>query len=227
MRETMAIFKKILFLSLVALFLLTCKKDDSNLVCSDANTIKPPKDALDYFYFKEGTWWLYQEDSTGLTDSVWVSHSTMNQENLTASKRACNCGHGSCTQHAIVTFSNRAHNANTDKPLNGIGIRSSFTLGLSDISEGSDFCFLGSGFRWWYKNYKAQSPTDQGAILENLDSIVVKGKIFKDIIHHYYPIQTNIPDWLHEAWYARNIYLVKYRKYDGTNWSLIDYHIVK
>ena len=224
----MVIFKKILFLSLLFALLSTCKKSDFNLECTDANTVKSPKDALDYFYFKEGTWWLYREDSTGLTDSVWVSHSTMNSENPTSLKRACGCGHGKCVQNILIIFENRLHNSSLGEHLNGISIGpTNFDPTQGDVTEGSDYCFLGSGVRMSFLYSHFKSPTDQGSILENLDSIKVAGHFFKNIIHQYYPNQNNIPDWLHESWYARGIYLIKYKKYDGTNWSLIDYHIVK
>ena len=227
MKNPIALSKKILLLCLLSIFLLTCKKDDSDLVCTDANTIKPAKDAIDYFYFKKGTWWLYKEDSTMITDSIWISRDSIYPENYTSLKQHCGCGTGKCSNHYLITFSNRIHNPSTGKPLNGIGIVTSFSSGEGDVLEGSDYCYLGSGIRIAYKTDKYRTPTDQGAILENIDSIKVSSHVFKDIIHQYYPSQNNIPDWLHEAWYARNMYLVKYRKYDGTNWSLINYHIVK
>ena len=156
-----------------------------------------------------------------------VSTSICLRNNSSAYKRECKCGFGKCSQHLYIDFANKAYNPDNGKRFNGISIGSSLTYGDCAVYDGSDYCFVGSGVRMSYEGGKFKSPTDQGAILENLDSLVVKGKTFKDIIHHYYTFQTNIPDWLHEAWYARNMYLVKYRKYDGTNWSLIDYHIVK
>ena len=223
----MAIFKKILFLSLTSLFLLTCKKDDSDLVCTDANTIRSPQEALDYFYFKKGTWWLYQEDSTGLTDSIWVSEDLRNSDNLASLKYHCGCGYGKCVENIIITLENRIHNSSNGTFLIKMGPTSSLTLGNADIGEYSDFYFLASGRRLKYQNYHHTQQTDNGAVIEDIDSLNVKGQVFKNLVHLYYPNQNNIPDWLHEAWYAKNIYLVKYRRFDGTNWSLIDYHIVK
>lgn len=215
------------FLALIfsCLFLSTCKKEE-NLVCTDANTNKPVQHAMDYFYFKKGTWWVYEKEGTLELDSIWIMNDTSYKENLVTQKRECKCGKGKCVISYSIKFANIQHKTNTN-PLYVIGISSTLFEDKTIIGEDEGISFLGSGFRVEYENYNYKSPTEQGAILETLDSILIKGNTFKDIFHQYYPFTDNIPDWLHEAWYAKNIYLVRYKKYDGTVWNLVRWHIEK
>ncbi|MDZ4758730.1 MAG: hypothetical protein SGJ10_11430 [Bacteroidota bacterium] len=43
--------------------------------CTQSNTVHVPQNAIDYFYFKEGSWWVYEDEATKEQDSVWVSYS--------------------------------------------------------------------------------------------------------------------------------------------------------
>src|SRR4051812_32716322 len=102
------LFLGLLFISLITLY--TCR-NDNNLVCTDKNTVKLCQAAKDFFFFKKGSWWVYKEQLTGVTDSVWVSEDSDIKENESASaKRACNCGWGKCDESLQVRFENKTYN---------------------------------------------------------------------------------------------------------------------
>ncbi len=67
------------FLSCVfigVLLLGGCKcKDNKNpdTTCTEANTVKLPQDAIDRFFFKTGSYWIYKDSLSNLTDSFWLN----------------------------------------------------------------------------------------------------------------------------------------------------------
>ncbi|MGZ5245445.1 MAG: hypothetical protein ACXWD4_16100 [Bacteroidia bacterium] len=215
---------KLLVLLLPFLLFTTCDKKNY-FQCTSRNTTPILDHAMDYFFFKTGSWWVYEEESSGERDSVWVGLDGIKSDESTAAKRDCNCGGGRCTQEAWVSFYSKKHDGNS---IYGFRIYSDFEEdGVTDILESGRIYNNASGHRITYrgKEYNKQSPTY--GTYEDLESITVKGKTYTDILHHYYTQQDNIPDWQHEAWYARNIYLVKFRLWDGTTWNLVKYNIVK
>ena len=65
----------IFLVCLGALFLSSC---DEDFECSSDNTVPIPQNMKDFFYFKEGTWWVYYNTKTHLYDSLWVRKSSLN-----------------------------------------------------------------------------------------------------------------------------------------------------
>jgi hypothetical protein len=61
------------FLSLLALALVTCRKPDPDpeppAVCQYDSSVEEMKK---WYYFKTGTWWVYQEQTTGALDTITV-----------------------------------------------------------------------------------------------------------------------------------------------------------
>jgi hypothetical protein len=201
----------------------TCR-NESDLQCTDKNTIKILPHAMDFFFFKTGSWWVYEQEGTGKRDSIYVGYHNIQTSNAVSAKKNCGCGKGKCVQNANTSFFS---DKSKDKSLYGFRIGSSLEEGDYTIMEGGSTYVNYSGYRITYQNnqYDKQSPTY--GTYEDLESITVKGRIYTDILHHYYTQSDNIPDWQHEAWYARNIYLVKFRLWDGTTWNLVKYNIVQ
>lgn len=203
-----------------------CKKEE-NLVCTDKNTVKINQHALDYFYFKEGTWWVYEEETTGEIDSIWVTGGSKYYHNPWELKKYSNCNRGKCVEVAFVQFESEEHNwSNNNDFLYRYRIEAGWENGESSVSAGSGAYFSSSNTRLTYKSNKPVSPTGAEAVVINLDSVFVKDQTFNDIMYMYYPPES-VGDWLQEAWYAKNIYLVKFKRSDSTTWSLVKYNIVK
>jgi hypothetical protein len=213
--------------ALFLLFLSTCKSEQ-DLVCTDQNTIKVSEPALDYFFFKEGTWWVYREINTNETDSVWVTRNSESRDNLYQLKADCHCGKGKCTQNIRYQIEDSAHN---DK--NSTGFLYGYLLGAflaenkTDIEEvaGGSY-FFPNGVRMLYDEDLRKFVSASDFQVENLDSVTLNGVVYENVLHGFYA-KKSVPDWLNEGWYAPNLNLVKYTKSDGSTWELINYHIVK
>ena len=219
----MKILSKIAFLLLLATIFCTCRSE-SELQCTNANTVRIIPHALDFFYFKTGSWWVYEEETTGERDSIWVGIDISETSNATKAKTECNCGRGKCVENKSISFFSRKANGQS---LYGFRISSGLIEGNFEIGESGKIYDNPTGYRIMYINNQYLKESPGYGVFEDLSSIEVRGKTYNNILHLYYTNQTNIPDWLHEAWYARNIYLVKFRLWDETTWNLVDYHIVK
>ncbi|HYG16064.1 MAG TPA: hypothetical protein VEC12_09945 [Bacteroidia bacterium] len=58
------------FFALAIIVLNSCKEEEP-----DEIVVAFPEDAVNYFYFKTGSYWIYQNNKTNEVDSVWVHHS--------------------------------------------------------------------------------------------------------------------------------------------------------
>lgn len=191
-----------------------------------------PPHAWDFLIFKEGSWWVYKEEKTSEMDSIWVKSFERNLDPATAEIRICGCGGDSCLEKVRMAFASSRYK---NQDLYTRDLITYFTRGklfVFDSSEvldklpqqrfeyGNDKYYKNMPFNGWGENY---------GVYEDMDSIMLEGKVYKDILHHRYhkQIDADIYDWMDESWYARNIYLVRYRLQDGTVWNLVKYNIVK
>src|SRR5690606_4941701 len=78
--------------------------DEYKLVCTDENTNKINQHALGFFFFKTGSWWVYEEEKSGKLDSVWVFKHTGTKENEVSTKQYCGCGYGKCGELLEMYF---------------------------------------------------------------------------------------------------------------------------
>lgn len=63
---------RIILLGLAWCFLSTCRNEEipEPSSCGDAQTVEQMKE---WVYFKTGTWWIYEEETTGIRDTVTVT----------------------------------------------------------------------------------------------------------------------------------------------------------
>ena len=59
-------------------------------------------------------------------------------------------------------------------------------------------------FRFDYQNSAYQNPTDEGGIVSFQDSILVKNKVFKNLLYLEYKQKPIVTEILKKAWYAKN-----------------------
>jgi hypothetical protein len=88
------------FIFLLALPLLTtCKKFRHEIWCKHPATIS--QKVRDFYYFKDGTYWIYQNETTMKTDSQWVIQSVIDVKpnpRLPDVNNSCNCYQKICYQ---------------------------------------------------------------------------------------------------------------------------------
>ena len=219
-----------------AIFNFTCHRENwGGPICKESNTIKIPQHALDYFYFKTGSWWVYKCVQTGERDSVWVSEGELKADKYKVDKKECDCGWGKCYQVAHTYFkSSRSEKL-------GVLLFIDYLFAFSRISknESERLCEVRESFRLYensYPGYKMQYDgknafepfSGLNAQVENIDQLQILGNTFSKILKYSYPNNPDPPDWIYEAWFARNIHLVKYRLHkDNTIWELEKYNIVQ
>jgi hypothetical protein len=74
----MKLFLFIFLIILTALNIQCCKPPTDNIPstvvvnCDSNNTVLIPEDMKARFYFKEGTYWIYKNISSGEIDSMWA-----------------------------------------------------------------------------------------------------------------------------------------------------------
>ena len=186
-----------------------CKKDQI------AETYYIPDEVLYYVHFDKGSWWKYVETSTGAIDSVPVTNSVLKTE-IAASREM---------QKEWIDFVLKGETYRTgvhyffdpDKPPTNF-----------EIYEGDDqqscitffYCVNGC-------DTNPSIPYPEGLCTrEEIDSIIIQGSVYTDVVHivnsNSYPNGV-----VTEAWYARNIGVIKRRFLDGTDWELIDSYVTQ
>ena len=219
------ILSKLICAAMISLIAFGCNRLDTSLKCSDANTIKLPKDMLDFFYFKRGTYWVYQKDSTDQIDSVWVVDDNMGTEDPKSAKQDCGCGQGKCYQTAGCVF-NSTESVKANRTL----LKYEFFYNIIDLkglqSNVSETYWDGA------RNYATYIYSNNGKFIPNpnctesdINFITIKGFQFNDCMQLQY--DKNRLNWYKNIIYSRNIGMIKYLKYDNTTWQLVRYKIVK
>lgn len=72
-----------------------------------------------------------------------------------------------------------------------------------------------------------ETPNQEGAEIVFEDSITINGKTYNNVMYYFYPPNTANPDYLQEAWYAKNVGTIKYISKDNSTWVLIKSNIIQ
>lgn len=208
----------------LCLTLTTCKHEppeEPEPICQYDSSIEEMKK---WYYFKEGTKWIYQEETTGELDTAtvyessegdwwfdyhvfhsyggWINHYSFDTSwsiyCLTSKK--CNC-------HKI--------NKSRFKPGNFVG-------------EGNIFVYpniVGN-----YNNLISSNGMEGGrsTLVDFMDTLEIGGQSFSDVIHWEVELDGSMADEFAEYHISRNIGIIK-MTYPESNksWILIDYTILQ
>jgi hypothetical protein len=208
-----------------AILFSTCHKNEGLFFkCKPENTIKIPQHAMDYFYFKKGSWWVYVCEQTGYRDSFYVKHDTTYINKYKGPKRECNCGWGKCFEDGgLIIDSKRSDSLDFVEQL-GYAFKhydiGSFNVnskyGTTEVVEGYEDQTNLPGYKMNYEENNYYNPTGNGGIITEFDTLTVSGHLFTDIMaYSYLQGSGGYPDWYKVAWYGKNKHLVRYIKTDG------------
>jgi hypothetical protein len=208
--------------------LFSCDRNkQEETVCSAANTVLIPQDLKDRFFFKEGTYWIYQNIQTNETDSVWVWK--FYNENVSADKYENNGINNKCyetigTSLKSIMFVNKSRYTSyqtTFYPKKSTGEE---VFGLDESTPLNNYTAI---YRIEIRGNKYENQ--DGAEILMLDSLTTGTKIvFKDILRLKYPVGFQTQDYMDDMHYAKNIGLVKFHRFtDNSNWELIRYNIIQ
>lgn len=222
--------KKILNVAMLVSFIwglqsASCKKtDDKHTECVN-NTMSLPQMAKDYFLFKDGTYWVYENVSTKELDSFYISGFTDRT--------------GDNTQFKDGKQLNRCHEF-YDFSMNG-NLIGKITAVLYPFEPDNGKPFERQTFFIDEYNNKVTSQSFSkftfigdsllrtDVVLESAislaDSLEVNGRFYYHII-----CQTNANlgiDYARQSYYAKHIGLIQFTTNDNKTWVLKRYHIVQ
>jgi hypothetical protein len=226
--------------TLLAFFIVCC-----NLSCNykgeythcKFRKIVIPQLVKDYFYFKVGTYWVYQNQTTQELDSQWICTSDITTRNIYSNNK-CNCYHRLCFENMkVIKLSTKENdcvqnNTNTysayfiDVPILNNFTKNDYYYGWSSTKGNSTF----------YRNNYNIKPIS-GAVfysngnwfgygLKDTTNCVVNGvtynncKIQRDSLHTLY-------DHYKEVLLVQNIGVVSYKDTSYTKWNLIRSYIIQ
>jgi|GEM_PF-2317358 len=223
-------FKRV-FLAALAFFAMlglhNCGGPDTpTYECTPDITVPFPQDALDRFYFKTGTWWVYEEiNNPGMEDSVWVTKNEVITEPPNP-KIYGKINTRKCYSAYYVHIVNSRYGSllikmGISSPFDGFDYEKEFfgVGAIGELSNNIDLCIANLDG----DSYREKNCDDNRISIDN--SIMVQSQQYHEALHLLKDKGTW--DYLDEAWYVRHIGLVKYKRADGSEWELVRYNIVQ
>ncbi|MEI6506867.1 MAG: hypothetical protein WCO54_00185 [Bacteroidota bacterium] len=229
--KTENIIRTFIFTAILFLQQCQCKKNDTVtpvLQCTSSNSVLFPQDMKDRFYFNVGTYWIYKNIKTNDIDSMWIWKSSI--ATTPVDPKMYGTGFNKCYESFAYLIRNPL-TANGDKYYSSISILLSPNKNQQAIELFglSDFYLSNQISVYRVDNRGGKYENQEGETMSMVDSILTLDNIiYKNILRLYYPVGTQTFDYLLDAYYAKNVGLVKFkRRIDNTEWELIRYHIVQ
>ncbi len=206
--------KKLLFqLLLFNMVSWQCKTSGQDITCDGNNTLHLSSNAKSYFYFKQGSWWVYYNEAINRYDSLYVtsSRNDIRQPGDDDNKNKCY----ELVRLSVGNDTNRLR-LNTDMDVSSdrtaIVERHRYDNGqLSDFELlfVSDSIVLLNDVRP-YNIKLIDSTITQQAVYKNLIEIKSDKIMFDDFNYRLY---------------GKNVGLIKFIDKKSNKWELIKYHI--
>ena len=227
---------KLIFVIILGISTLTtCQKAREKRWCK--NPIKIPQRVVDYFYFKEGTYWIYENETTHEVDSQWVykSHfNTISPDDL--QQEQCNCTGKLCYESIGVKIGSTIQKAASG---NGYYLEYLINFDANQVSKFTkDFYvykmkFTGvnrtTGFSYKFDNNDnwLGLSTIKDSINFNINNLIFTEGIYQIDLSKLPTGQIYANDIYQECLLARNIGYIRFRDVNNNYWSLIRKNIVK
>jgi hypothetical protein len=215
-------------LLLIFSFLLSCKKDTTPSNSTPCTNCQSVNEAKDYFGFKVGTWWVYEEATSLERDSVYVTESTIDSTGYYFNVRLFSTYQDyfyhywptyygnidGCSLNGIISKRCLYVNRSKTKPGDYIGESTCFFVKFNL----GDFLYTGSDL-----NYCPENKIHIEEIIENFnyfDTLTAKTtKIHEDCSFVDGKQPTNY-------FYTKHIGITRKEFIDSNQvWKLVNYHI--
>jgi hypothetical protein len=227
---------KLIFAIILAVpTLTTCQKAREKRWCK--NPIKIPQRVVDYFYFKEGTYWVYENETTHELDSQWVCYSKFDtispDDNL---NKQCNCTGKHCYQKIDMSISSKKNNGcKSEKAYLNYLINfdanqvSKFTKDFYVFNMMFSGANRTTGFSYKFDNNDnwLGLSTIKDSINFNINNLIFTEGIYQIDLSKLPTGQIYANDIYQECLLARNIGYIRFKALDNNYWSLIRKKIVK
>lgn len=215
MKYTILCMAWLLFLSVA---FSNCKE---KFECSPSNTVLIPQNMKDFFFFKEGTWWVYVNVKTGDYDSLWVWKHNFD---IYRGEGGEGFGHlDKCYEQTLSAIKSEIVSDLMSYRISNMVLdereRFHFIIFWRDPSNG-----LGKDFNLFFTNgiLEKIDPV-RPVIITSLDSVIVQKNSYNSLIE--IDASGFIYDNIRYRLYAKNIGLIKYIDRDSNQWELIRYNI--
>lgn len=190
--------------------------------CSTNNNVPIPQIMKDYFYYKEGTWWVYKNKKNNTYDSMWVSQSSSNNyrgqggEGFGSTEKCYERivmgiqqrGSDSVSKFSLWDLSNFVLN-NNNRFAFGVFWRDIATTANLDLN-----LFFTSNQLETYNSVRQISSV-------YIDSATVQNKIYNNLI------EVKGSNYIHYWLFSKHSGLVKYIDRDSNQWELIEYSAIQ
>ncbi|TNE81291.1 MAG: hypothetical protein EP332_04000 [Bacteroidetes bacterium] len=196
--------------------------------CVESNTVKQVQLFKDFYIYKPGSWWIYQNlADTTITDSFWVSRYEEGYVNNTVQN------HDYSNPYCFETINMQLQSKMNYTEPYFIGRKLSLSTNSSPENPSgrfSDYFYSNSssGIYFLYINDSMYSQESASGLSYRIiaDSVIHSRK-YTDLVSFYYPSIIKEIGWYKELTFAKHIGPVYFEEINGSRWSLIRYNVVQ
>ncbi len=225
--------RRMLLFAFVLLLVTSCKKDPPTSYCSEnPGACVDVRDVKDYFYFKIGSYWVYEEQTSGERDSVYVIETESDPNSVLFLTRLHSTYDGYDYPYWTKGVDPSVKNNVARKSERATSVRCAKTKTGDYIAEATCFLFYpmpglettniyiyGAGENYHNSLLRVESIYNGYSVLD---------KDFENVVHiseEHAPLEEGQPT---NHYYAPKIGLVKKELLDSSQvWNLVKYHIEK
>jgi len=221
---------KIVFLSVLVfsgmLGLQNCGEPDTpTYECTPDITVLLPEKVVSTFFFKEGSYWIYQREDGAYLDSIWVSKSSVGIYPVNT-KAHPNFKGKKCYEAKQTIFTSLSGYIFEN---NEYFIQAAYPKETDDQNEEVFVVFDGwkktRDSRIFCQRNQFEGLNDIGDSIFEIQSLVVSGKKYSNVVH-YKKIAPR-PYYLLEAYYAPGYGMIRTKDENDAWWNLVRYNIVQ
>lgn len=191
------------------------------------NILEAPQEFLDYWYFPDGSWWVYQINDT-IIDTVTISTSIkhFDKDDLTDINGSCVYIYNASFRHSNQLLF--PGNSNTHD-FYSVYLNNHWLLGsYPRYYWNFDFFFIYPLTVGQTISYQQIGVDTTHTLIKDKNSIEILGEKYDSIIHVYYFDTKNVENRIKKnIWIAKNIGIVKVNYYNDERIELLDYFINK
>ena len=218
------------FLISSVLWFSSCRKDPTIPFCElHPDQCREVAELKDYFLFDVGSYWVYEEENSGMIDSMYVTESSFGPY----------CYNSNIVIHSDFDGYNYhfwSKLATSGCPTCGlipknkhcVFINKSKTKPGDFVSESCCF-FTYAGVGDWIYSYGLQYNYDNILLIESLhDSLEIDGKLFFDVVCVSEEHTASEDAQMTKHYYSKGVGLIKKELVDSNQiWNLVNYHVEK
>ncbi len=194
----------------------------------ESNTVWHIQRFKDFYYFKEGSWWVYQNlADTTIKDSLWVNFSAEDLKNNTVQNR--DYSEPYCFEVLTMHIQSKLNYSEPYFVVRQLAL--DFQSSPQDVF-GTYYHYSSiSPATSTYFHFEGDSMYSQetatGLAFRAIGDTTINNIAFSDLVSFYYPGIIKSIGLYKVLTFARNVGPVYYEEVNGSRWSLIRYNVVQ